>query len=92
MPIFREIMLRVYKDKLVGPAPKFPREIEDGIDTYLALQARGDTPRMPADAAAVAMAPALVAPARQKRTCSRPQLVGIPFAHQVLMPWPTVGN
>jgi penicillin-binding protein 1A len=43
LPIFREIMLRVYKAKLVGPAPKFPREIEEGIDNYLALQAKGDT-------------------------------------------------
>ena len=39
LPIFREIMLRVYKDKLVGPAPPFPREIEEGIDGYLAAQA-----------------------------------------------------
>ena len=40
LPIFREIMLRVYKDQLVGQAPRFPREIEDGIDQYLAaLQA-----------------------------------------------------
>jgi hypothetical protein len=39
LPIFREIMLRVYQDKLVGPVPLFPREIEDGIDAYLALQA-----------------------------------------------------
>jgi membrane carboxypeptidase/penicillin-binding protein len=38
LPIFREIMLRVYKDKLVGQAPHFPREIEDGIDQYLAAQ------------------------------------------------------
>jgi len=38
LPIFREIMLRVYKDKLVGPVPQFPREIEDRIDAYLALQ------------------------------------------------------
>lgn len=30
LPIFREIMLRVYQDKLVGPAPPFPREIEEG--------------------------------------------------------------
>jgi penicillin-binding protein 1A len=42
LPIFREIMLRVYKDKLVGPVPKFPREIEDGIDAYLALLASED--------------------------------------------------
>ena len=39
LPIFREIMLRVYQDKLVGPAPLFPREIEEGIDEYLATQA-----------------------------------------------------
>ncbi len=39
LPIFREIMLRVYKDQLVGRAPRFPREIEDGIDQYLAMQA-----------------------------------------------------
>jgi hypothetical protein len=32
-------MLRVYQDKLVGPAPHFPREIEEGIDGYLATQA-----------------------------------------------------
>jgi penicillin-binding protein 1A len=36
LPIFREIMLRVYKDQLAGPVPTFPREIEDGIDGYLA--------------------------------------------------------
>jgi hypothetical protein len=39
LPIFREIMLRIYQDKLVGPAPHFPREIEEGIDEYLATQA-----------------------------------------------------
>jgi penicillin-binding protein 1A len=38
LPIFREIMLRVYKEQLVGRAPHFPREIEDGIDKYLAMQ------------------------------------------------------
>jgi penicillin-binding protein 1A len=37
LPIFREIMLRVYADQLVGRAPSFPREIEDGIDEYLAM-------------------------------------------------------
>src|SRR5258705_8216751 len=35
LPIFREIMLRTYQLKLVGAAPSFPREIEDGIDQYL---------------------------------------------------------
>jgi penicillin-binding protein 1A len=47
LPIFREIMLRVYKDKLVGPVPRFPRAIEAGIDAYLAAPpppAGGDGP------------------------------------------------
>jgi penicillin-binding protein 1A len=55
LPIFREILLRVYKAKLVGPAPKFPRQIEEGIDKYLALQANGDT--LPARAGAADAAP-----------------------------------
>jgi penicillin-binding protein 1A len=38
LPIFREIMLRVYERRLVGPVPPFPLEIEEGIDRY--LQAR----------------------------------------------------
>lgn len=37
LPIFREIMLRVYQDDLLGRAPRFPREIEDGISQYLAM-------------------------------------------------------
>lgn len=36
LPIFRDIMLRVYAAELAGPVPPFPREIEDGIDGYLA--------------------------------------------------------
>lgn len=39
LPIFREIMLRVYQDQLVGPAPRFPGKIEEGIDEYLEVQA-----------------------------------------------------
>jgi penicillin-binding protein 1A len=35
LPIFREIMLRIYQGELTGPVPKFPREIEEGIDDYL---------------------------------------------------------
>lgn len=38
LPVFREIILKVYKDKLAGPAPRFPVEIERNIDAYL----RGD--------------------------------------------------
>ncbi len=39
LPIFREIMLRVYQDQMVGPVPLFPSDIETRIDAYLALQA-----------------------------------------------------
>jgi len=38
LPIFREIMLRLYEDRLVGPLPQFPCDIEGGIDGYLATQ------------------------------------------------------
>jgi len=35
LPVFREIMLKVYLGKLVGPAPQFPAEMEESIDAYL---------------------------------------------------------
>jgi len=38
LPIFREVMLRVYERQLVGAVPRFPRRIERGIDQYLAQQ------------------------------------------------------
>jgi penicillin-binding protein 1A len=37
LPVFREIMVRVYKAALVGPAPEFPHDMEQRIDAYLAL-------------------------------------------------------
>jgi penicillin-binding protein 1A len=40
LPVFREIILKVYQGKLVGPAPRFPVEMEANIDAYL----RGDLP------------------------------------------------
>jgi penicillin-binding protein 1A len=36
LPVFRELMLRVYAEKLAGPVPKFPAEIDQSIDHYLA--------------------------------------------------------
>jgi penicillin-binding protein 1A len=39
LPIFREVMLQIYRARVVGPAPNFPPEIEAGIDQYLAAQA-----------------------------------------------------
>jgi membrane carboxypeptidase/penicillin-binding protein len=45
LPIFREIMLRVHRDELVGPVPEFPLAIEQGIDQYLAQRAARETGR-----------------------------------------------
>ena len=35
LPVFREIILKVYQEKLVGPAPRFPVTMEQNIDAYL---------------------------------------------------------
>jgi len=40
LPVFREIILKIYQAKLVGPAPRFPIEMEQNIDAYL----RGELP------------------------------------------------
>ena len=35
LPVFREIMLRVYREKLAGPVPEFPAQMERNINAYL---------------------------------------------------------
>jgi membrane peptidoglycan carboxypeptidase len=35
LPVFREVVLRAYGEKLLGPAPRFPAEMERRIDTFL---------------------------------------------------------
>jgi penicillin-binding protein 1A len=35
LPVFKEIMLKVYGEKLIGSAPEFPPEIERSITIYL---------------------------------------------------------
>ena len=35
LPVLKEIALRVYTEKLVGPAPQFPAEREQSISDYL---------------------------------------------------------
>ena len=37
LPVFKELMLQVYREKLVGPAPEFPAQMEQNINTYLAV-------------------------------------------------------
>jgi membrane peptidoglycan carboxypeptidase len=35
LPVFKELMLSVYREQLVGAAPRFPAEMERRIDAYL---------------------------------------------------------
>jgi membrane peptidoglycan carboxypeptidase len=35
LPVFKELMLRVYREKLVGPVPEFPAQMEQNINDYL---------------------------------------------------------
>src|ERR1700682_5940995 len=35
LPVFREVMLKTYQAKLVGPVPSFPANIENNIAEYL---------------------------------------------------------
>lgn len=35
LPVFREIMLRTYREKILGPVPEFPEQIEQNINNYL---------------------------------------------------------
>ena len=36
LPVFKELMLRVYREKLVGLVPTFPAQMEQNINDYLA--------------------------------------------------------
>jgi penicillin-binding protein 1A len=35
LPVFKEIMLRIYREKLAGPVPEFPAQMEQNINAYL---------------------------------------------------------
>ncbi len=61
LPVFREIILKVYQQKLVGPAPAFPKQIERDIDAY--LSGEFDVPEHRAN-----FAPATL-PDKTKRPC-----------------------
>ena len=36
LPVFKELTLRVYRENLLGAVPKFPRQMEQNINDYLA--------------------------------------------------------
>jgi len=41
LPVFKELILKVYQEKLVGTAPRFPARMEESINAYL----RGEFPQ-----------------------------------------------
>ena len=47
LPVFQEVMLRLYGDHIAGPAPSFPPQMEQRITRYL----ESDAPAPVADAA-----------------------------------------
>jgi penicillin-binding protein 1A len=53
LPVFREIMLKIYQEKLVGPAPPFPVDMEKSIDAYLSGDLPGKEPTPLLDSPAV---------------------------------------
>ena len=53
LPVFREIVLGAYGKKLVGPAPRFPAEMEQRIDVYL----KGDLSALSARLSALSFQP-----------------------------------
>jgi penicillin-binding protein 1A len=46
LPVFQELMLRVYHDKIAGPLPSFPPQMEQRITRYL----QSDAPALVVDA------------------------------------------
>ena len=48
LSVFQELMLKVYRDRIVGPVPAFPDQMEQRITRFL----QGDTEAIVASAAA----------------------------------------
>jgi hypothetical protein len=63
--VFKEIMLRVYLEKLAGPAPEFPAQMEQNINAYLKGDLAGTT--AVADTSSTAMSEFRVVSADQER-------------------------
>ncbi len=43
LPVFKEVVLRAYGEKLLGPAPRFPAELEQHINVFLQNDAMDKT-------------------------------------------------
>jgi penicillin-binding protein 1A len=65
LPVFKEIMLRVYLEKLAGAVPEFPAQMEQNINAYLKGDLAGTT--AVADTSSAAMSEFGVVSADQER-------------------------
>lgn len=54
LPVFKEVMLRLYGEKVVGPAPRFPADMERNIDGFLQQNATGAPPAIQRDMSSLA--------------------------------------
>jgi penicillin-binding protein 1A len=68
LPVFKEVVSRLYGEKVLGPAPRFPAEIERHIDRFLR-----DDAADPTAAARVNALSAFRVPERQTQTVGRVQ-------------------
>jgi membrane carboxypeptidase/penicillin-binding protein len=78
LPIFQEIMARVYQDALVGTVPQFPQEMEDRISAYLS-----DAAALQSAGASAAIAPRSIGPVRwidAEQSTSPLLLRGLPWS------------
>jgi membrane carboxypeptidase/penicillin-binding protein len=78
LPIFRDVMLRVYREGVLGSAPPFPRFVEDGIDRYLRgpveiedVDLEAESAEMPAHIEATAIPVAMHAPGSDPQPSSQ---------------------
>ena len=76
MPVFREAILALYSRGVVGPVPRFPSELERGIDDY--LMGRGAVPELAPPGELVAQAAPPGAPAGPAASAATAPLVPAP--------------
>jgi membrane peptidoglycan carboxypeptidase len=78
LPIFREVMLRVYRDGLVGPVPEFPRRSRKGSTSTSRGEPRGrrEARSLRGPPSTAGSAPRLLPPRRRSptRSCTVPAL------------------
>jgi membrane carboxypeptidase/penicillin-binding protein len=90
LPVFQELMLKVYRDAIVGPAPAFPNQMEQRITQY--VQADAAAPVVQGDAAAPlasAARPLAASGIKRRNTVPAAELEWILHHTTILVPLPT---